>query len=209
MRPLKLEICAFCSYPDKTVIDFEKLGKNGLYLITGNTGAGKTTIFDAIVFALYGESSGGTRNKDSLRSKYALDHIETSVKLTFVHKGKTYIVERKPEQFRAAKEGKEPKHTPAKGEMYIIEENEPKNIESKPTEVTKRVTELLGVDKDQFRQIAMIAQGDFAKILTAKSSERTDIFRKLFNTEMYKEIGEIISDKASKAEEKVKASEVK
>ena len=121
-----------------------------------------------------------------------------------MHKGKTYIVERKPEQFRAAKEGKEPKHTPAKGEMYIIEENEPKNIESKPTEVTKRVTELLGVDKDQFRQIAMIAQGDFAKILTAKSSERTDIFRKLFNTEMYKEIGEIISDKASKAEEKVK-----
>ena len=101
MRPLKLEISAFCSYPDVTVIDMEKLGESGIYLITGDTGAGKTTIFDAITYVLYDKPSGKNRSTNMLRSKYASPDVQTMVKMTFLHKGKTYVIERTPKQERS------------------------------------------------------------------------------------------------------------
>lgn len=205
MRPLKLEITAFCSYPGKTVIDLEKLGESGIYLITGNTGAGKTTIFDAITYALYGEPSGKDRDPSYLRSKYAPIHVETCVKLTFSHKGKTYIVERKPAQFRAVKEGAVPVDAPAKSNLYEVIGGKETNIASSVKDVTTYITNLLGIDHRQFCQIAMIAQGDFAKILKADSKERQNIFRKLFNTQLYEKMQTIISKRASDSETELKS----
>ncbi len=202
MRPLKLEISAFCSYSGKTVIDMEKLGENGIYLITGDTGAGKTTIFDAITYALYGSPSGSNRDSSMLRSMYAPIHTETYVKLTFCHNGRTYIIERNPTHERAKKEGGKPAKLNANAEMYEISDGEEKNIASGTTKVTDRVTNILGIDHKQFCHIAMIAQGDFIKLLTAKSDERQKIFRKLFDTELYNNIQNILSrrEKAARDE---------
>ncbi|MBQ8904172.1 MAG: SMC family ATPase [Oscillospiraceae bacterium] len=182
MRPLKLEISAFCSYSGKTVIDMEKLGENGIYLITGDTGAGKTTIFDAITYALYGSPSGSNRDSSMLRSMYAPVHISTYVKLTFSHNGRTYIIERNPTHIRAKKEGGKPATLYANAEMYEISDGEEKSIASGVTKVSDKVVDILGIDHKQFCHIAMIAQGDFIKLLTAKSDERQKIFRKLFDT---------------------------
>ncbi len=193
MRPLKLEISAFCSYSGKTVIDMEKLGENGIYLITGDTGAGKTTIFDAITYALYGSPSGSNRDSSMLRSMYAPIHTETFVKLTFCHNAKTYIIERNPTHERAKKEGGKPAKLNANAEMHEISDGEIKNIASGTTKVTDKVIEMLGIDHKQFCHIAMIAQGDFIKLLTAKSDERQKIFRKLFDTELYNNIQNILS----------------
>lgn len=193
MRPLKLEISAFCSYSGKTVIDMEKLGENGIYLITGDTGAGKTTIFDAITYALYGSPSGSNRDSSMLRSMYAPVHISTYVKLTFCHNGKTYIIERNPTHERAKKEGGKLTKLNANAEMYEISNGEAKNIASGTTKVTDKVIDILGIDHKQFCHIAMIAQGDFIKLLTAKSDERQKIFRKLFDTDLYNNIQTILS----------------
>lgn len=201
MRPLKLEISAFCSYSGKTVIDMEKLGENGIYLITGDTGAGKTTIFDAITYALYGSPSGSNRDSSMLRSMYAPIHTETYVKLTFCHSGRTYLIERNPTHERAKKEGGKPAKLNANAEMYEISDGEAKSIASGTTKVTDKVTDILGIDHKQFCHIAMIAQGDFIKLLTAKSDERQKIFRKLFDTELYNNIQNILSRKEKAARE--------
>lgn len=201
MRPLKLEISAFCSYSGKTVINMEKLGENGIYLITGDTGAGKTTIFDAITYALYGSPSGSNRDSSMLRSMYAPIHTETYVKLTFCHSGRTYLIERNPTHERAKKEGGKPAKLNANAEMYEISDGEAKSIASGTTKVTDKVTDILGIDHKQFCHIAMIAQGDFIKLLTAKSDERQKIFRKLFDTELYNNIQNILSRKEKAARE--------
>ncbi len=201
MRPLKLEISAFCSYSGKTVIDMEKLGENGIYLITGDTGAGKTTIFDAITYALYGSPSGSNRDSSMLRSMYAPVHISTYVKLTFSHNGRTYIIERNPTHIRAKKEGGKPATLNANAEMYEISDGEEKSIASGVTKVSDKVIDILGIDHKQFCHIAMIAQGDFIKLLTAKSDERQKIFRKLFDTELYNNIQNILSRKEKAARE--------
>jgi len=193
MRPLKLEISAFCSYSGKTVIDMEKLGENGIYLITGDTGAGKTTIFDAVTYALYGSPSGSNRDSSMLRSMYAAEHTETYVKLTFCHSGRTYLIERNPTHERSKKEGGKLAKLNANAEMYEISDGEAKSIASGTTKVTDKVIDILGIDHKQFCHIAMIAQGDFIKLLTAKSDERQKIFRKLFDTELYNNIQNILS----------------
>ena len=199
MRPLKLEISAFCSYSGKTVIDMEKLGENGIYLITGDTGAGKTTIFDAVTYALYGSPSGSSRDSSMLRSMYAPVHISTYVKLTFSHNGETYVIERNPAHERSKKEGGKPAKVNANAEMYIISDGGTKNIASGMTKVTDKVIDILGIDHKQFCHIAMIAQGDFIKLLTAKSDERQKIFRKLFDTDLYNNIQNILSRKEKAA----------
>ena len=178
MRPLKLEITAFGPYAGTTILNLDDLGTSGIYLITGTTGSGKTSIFDAITFALYGSASGKVRSPKTLRSKYADDDLETSVSLTFEHKGKTYTIRRKPDQLRPKKRGEGMMNAPGEAE-FLAPGREPL---SKLTDVDNAVRELLGIDREQFAQIAMISQGDFMKLLTAKTDERMSIFRELFGT---------------------------
>ena len=185
MKPLQLTMSGFGPYADVAEIDFERMGKQGLFLITGDTGAGKTTIFDAITFALYGEASGDVRDAAMFRSKYAKDDVPTYVKLTFLYKGKEYSVKRNPEYLRKKERGEG--YTSQKAEAELIYPDDRPPV-TKTKEVTKAVTELLGLDYGQFTQIAMIAQGDFQKLLLAGTAQRSEIFRKIFRTGIFKEI---------------------
>lgn len=182
MKPVKLILSAFGPYAGNTEIDFERLGGQGLYLITGDTGAGKTTIFDAIVFALYGEASGDVRKADMFRSKYAKEEVPTFVIFTFDYRGKRYQVKRNPEYQRP--KGKGTGFTTQKAEAELVYPDDRTPI-TKSKEVTKAVTELIGLDRRQFTQIAMIAQGDFQKLLLAGTEERGNIFRQIFKTGLY------------------------
>lgn len=194
MKPKKLIISAFGPYADRTELDFTKLGSGGLYLITGDTGAGKTTIFDAITFALYGEASGEIRTGEMFRSKYAAPEVRTFVELTFAHQGKDYTVKRNPEYDRPKERGQGMTRERANAELIFPDGRQPV---TKSTEVTKAITELLRLDQKQFRQIAMIAQGDFQKLLLAETADRSEIFRKMFHTEIYQELQKRLRDTAN------------
>ena len=185
MKPKKLVISAFGPYGEKTVVDFEKLGEKGLYLITGDTGAGKTTLFDAITFALYGEASGNVRETGMFRSKYSPDDVPTYVELTFIYQGKDYKVTRNPEYLRPKGRGTGFTLQKAEAELVFPDSRQPV---TKTREVTKAITELMGLDYRQFTQIAMIAQGDFQKLLLAGTAERGEIFRQIFHTGIYQDI---------------------
>lgn len=182
MRPEKLIISAFGPYAGRTEIEFGRLGEKGLYLITGDTGAGKTTIFDAITYALYGETSGGVRDSGMMRSKYAKSDVPTFVELCFFYRGMSYRVTRNPEYQRPKARGTG--FTVQKAEAELIYPDGQRPV-TKAAEVTKAVTELLGLDYKQFTQIAMIAQGDFRKLLFAGTEERSRIFRQIFHTDLY------------------------
>lgn len=181
MRPLHLTMTAFGPYADTKKLDMEKLGKTGLYLITGDTGAGKTTVFDAICYALYGRPSGENREEWMLRSTYADSDTKTEVRLVFSHRGQTYEVARNPEYERKKQRGEGLTIEKANAELYLPDGV----VISGKKEVTSAVEELLGVDREQFTQIAMLAQGDFLKLLIAPTSERQEIFRRLFQTERF------------------------
>lgn len=184
MRPLKLKISAFGPYSGKLELDFEKFGKKGLYLITGDTGAGKTTIFDAITYALYGGPSGSNRDVSMLRSKYADLSTPTEVELIFDYYGKEYIVKRNPEYERAAKRGGGTTVEKAKAELIYPDGR----VVTKINEVDSSIKEIVGIDREQFCRIAMIAQGDFLKLLTASTKERMEIFRHIFKTELFSDL---------------------
>lgn len=197
MRPLKLTICGFGPYAEETVLDMSRLGDRGIYLITGDTGAGKTTIFDAITYALYGEASGDVRNDSSLfRSKYASESTPTFVELTFSSGGKVYTVRRNPEYPRP-KRGGGLTVQPADAELTFSDGRQPI---TKTKEVTKAIEAIIGINKTQFVQIAMIAQGDFLKLLLAGTQERSAIFRKIFNTDFYLAFQDEIKKRALTAE---------
>ena len=190
MRPVKLTVSGFGPYAGLTVLDFDKLGTQGIYLITGDTGAGKTTIFDAITYALYGEASGKYRKSDMFRSKYADNATDTFVELKFECKQKQYIIKRVPRYERAKVRGEGTTLQNESAELTM----EDGRIITKTTEVTREVEAILGVNKEQFTQIAMIAQGDFLKLLLASTEERIGIFRKIFNTEKYEALQRKIND---------------
>lgn len=192
MRPLELTLSAFGPYAGEETIDFTRLGTKGLYLITGDTGAGKTTIFDAVVFALYGEASGDARGADMLRSKYATVTTPTFVRMKFVYHGAVYQISRNPEYRRPAKKGDGYTSHKADAELVCPDGC----IVTKNREVTKAVSELLGLDKNQFTQIAMIAQGDFLRLLYAKTEERSKIFREIFHTKAYQTLQERLKAEA-------------
>ena len=187
MKPLKLTLSAFGPYADETVIDFTQLGGQGLFLVTGDTGAGKTTIFDGITFALYGETSGGVREASMLRSKYAKPETPTYAEYIFEYKDAVYTVKRSPDYERPKTRGTG--MTTQKGEALLTFSDGRAPV-TKLKEVNQAVTELIGLDMKQFTQIAMIAQGDFRKLLLADTEERSNIFRKLFHTDIYKVIQE-------------------
>ncbi len=187
MKPITLVLSAFGPYAKKTEIDFASMGGQGLYLITGDTGAGKTTIFDAIAFALYGEASGDVRKPDMFRSKYAGDDVPTFVRFEFEYRKQKYTVERNPEYMRP--KGRGSGYTLQKAEAKL-EYPDGRAPVTRTKEVTKAVTELLGLDRKQFTQIAMIAQGDFQKLLFAATDERGKIFRQIFKTGAYQKVQE-------------------
>ena len=187
MKPLKLTLSAFGPYADETVIDFTQLGGQGLFLVTGDTGAGKTTIFDGITFALYGETSGGVREASMLRSKYAKPETPTYAEYIFEYKDAVYTVKRSPDYERPKTRGTG--MTTQKGEALLTFSDGRAPV-TKLKEVNQTVADLIGLDMKQFTQIAMIAQGDFRKLLLADTEERSNIFRKLFHTDIYKVIQE-------------------
>ena len=181
MRPLFLKISAFGPYAGSVSLDMDKLGERGLYLITGSTGAGKTTIFDAICFALFGEPSGDNRSVSMLRSKYAKPDTPTEVELKFIHKDEIYVIRRNPEYMRPAKRGTGDTKESADASLVLPYGSPVTGY----TNVTRAVEELLGLKKDQFTQIAMIAQGDFLKLLLASTKDRIEKFRNIFKTDNY------------------------
>ena len=184
MRPIKLVLSAFGPYASKIELDLSKLGENGVYLITGDTGAGKTTIFDAITFALFGKPSGDIRDVKTLRSEYAKEEIETYVELDFIYHDEKYHIYRRPEYtYTHVQKNGEVKQRSKATDAYLILPNGERIV--KPTEVTKQVEQLLGMKRDQFRQIAMIAQGSFLEILNADTKERGKLFEKVFMTSKY------------------------
>lgn len=181
MRPVRLTLSAFGSYADKTVLELDRLGSRGIYLITGDTGAGKTTIFDAIVFALYGEASGSVREPGMFRSKYGAPETPTEVELVFTYGGKSYTVRRNPRYMRPKRRGEGEAEQKAEAQLTYPDGR----IVTKPGEVDAAVREIMGVDREQFCQVAMIAQGEFLKLLLAKTQDRQEIFRQIFGTERY------------------------
>lgn len=181
MRPIKLIISAFGPYAGKTELDLSILGTNGLYLITGDTGAGKTTLFDAIAFALFGEPSGETRDISMLRSKYALPDTDTYVEMTFAYNGNEYNIIRNPEYQRPKKRGDG--FTSQKADATLAYPDG--RLVTGSPQVTIAIKELIGIGRSQFTQIAMIAQGDFLKLLIASTKERQEIFRQIFQTKNY------------------------
>lgn len=181
MRPTRLTISAFGPYAGKIELDMDKLGSSGLYLITGDTGAGKTMIFDAITFALYGNPSGTSRDASMLRSKYADASTPTEVELEFTHNGETYKIRRNPDYERPAKRGTGMVKQNADAELICPDGK----TYSKIREVDKKILEILGIDRKQFSQIVMLAQGDFMQLLLADTKQRQEIFRELFQTKFY------------------------
>ncbi len=198
MRPIKLTLSSFSSYSQKTVLDLDKLGESGLYLITGDTGAGKTTIFDAITYALYGEPSGDIREVSMLRSKNAKPETPTEVELVFSYGGKEYTVKRNPEYERPKTRGEGLTKQPADATLIYPDGR----VITKSSDVTKAIEEILGINRNQFMRISMIAQGEFRKLLDATTEERINIFRHIFKTGLYETLQEKLSQNTSELKNK-------
>ncbi len=197
MKPIYMEMSAFGPFSDITEVDFSKIGRNGIFLVTGDTGAGKTTIFDALSFALYGEASGGKERRISknFRSDYALASSKTYVILRFEHQGRIYRIERGPTYTRAAKRGSGTTEEAAYVNFYC--EDEPENVCTRIDEADKKISEIIGLDRKQFSQTVMIAQGDFMKILNEKSADRKEIFQRIFNTSVFNRFQEKLKERES------------
>ena len=181
MSPLRLTIPGFGPYAGVQALDFEALGSSGLYLITGDTGAGKTTIFDALTFALFGEASGENREASMLRSKYTKAEDPTYVELTFAYNGKEYTVKRNPEYERAKTRGTGTTKQAADAQLTYPDGH----VVTKLKDVDKSIREIIGLTREQFSQVAMISQGDFRKLLQADTKERQKIFRDIFGTGLF------------------------
>lgn len=194
MKPLKLVINAFGPYIEKTEIDFTKFGDNGLFLITGPTGAGKTTIFDALSFVLYGQASGDTRKTQSLRSDFAAENNKTYVDLEFLSNGEKYVLHRECGYKTINRNGNE-KNISEVAELILPN----KTAISRLTEVNEKITDILGIDKNQFCQIVMIAQGEFQKFLLAPTKDKEKIFRKIFKTDLFQTFQEKLSEMSKSA----------
>ena len=199
MKPINIIISAFGPYKDKVIIDFTKLGENGIFLITGDTGAGKTSVFDAISFAVFGEVSGSNRPIQSIRSDFADPETETFVELEFLHKNKIYKILRNPTYEKPKKKGDGFTKKTADASLEFDDKvvTGIKNVDTK-------IEEILGINAKQFKQIAMLAQGEFLKILFAESKDRTEIFRKIFDTNIYNLIAKKLKEKLKDNEENLK-----
>ena len=197
MRPITLSVSAFGPYAGKQEIDFTRFGEGGLYLITGDTGAGKTSIFDAITFALYGAASGQEREVSMLRSLYAAPETPTEVTLCFSCGGEAYTVRRNPEYLRPAKRGNGVTTEKAAAELWLPDGS----VIARQKDVDEKLKEILGVDREQFSRIAMLAQGEFRKLLLADTTERQRLFRELFGTALYRKLQDKLKQEHSKLQQ--------
>lgn len=188
MKPIKLVLSAYGPFPDKTVIDFDKLGSDGVFLISGPTGSGKTTIFDGICYALYGTASGNLRTPKMMRSTYAELDAKTFVELTFLSHDKEYKINRRPEQEIKKINGNGTTVRPSEVFLEILDGGS--TVYTGKREVEEKIKEIIGLDANQFRQVTMIAQGEFLKVLNASTEERMEIFRRIFKTGRYTELQE-------------------
>ncbi|MBP3648452.1 MAG: SMC family ATPase [Clostridia bacterium] len=203
MRPIRITLSAFGPYAGRCTLQMDQLGGQGLYLITGDTGAGKTTLFDAITFALFGKGSGENRGDDSLlRSKYADADTPTFVEMEFLYREQSYTIWRSPKYTRPPKRGTTPQQEPAKAELCFPDGR----TINKKTEVDAAIIDLLGVDHDQYVKIAMIAQGEFLKLLVASTDERRKIFTHIFNTTIYQTLQRRLKENV--AEERKKCNDL-
>ena len=192
MRPTELIISAFGPYAGEVTLDMASLGDRGLYLITGDTGAGKTTLFDAIAFALYGNASGDSRKPRMLRSKYARPDARTYVEMGFSYNGKEYRVRRNPEYMRAKQRGEGETREKPDAELHLPDGR----LVTGDKAVTVEVEGLLGLNREQFSQIAMLAQGSFSRLLSGRTEDRGIIFREIFKTKPYQLFQEKLKDRA-------------
>ena len=194
MRPLTLVLEAFGSYGNKTTIDFTKVHQN-IFLISGNTGSGKSTIFDGIVFALYGEASSNENKKDGevLQSQYASVEVKPCVTFTFEEEGETYTVSRVPRHYKLLKRGKNAgKYALETGQLEVTL---PDGTVLSSQQAQKKIEDLVKLTKAQFMRVVMLAQGEFMEVLRASTNDKKEIFRKLFHTEKYDRMAGILAQK--------------
>ncbi|MDD9312437.1 SMC family ATPase [Cytobacillus firmus] len=198
MKPLKLTMQAFGPYADSETIDFTELGNRTMFVISGKTGSGKTTIFDGISYAIYGKASGEDRNGPELRSQFAKNNTLTEVSLEFILRNKRYHITRSPQQEKKKERGNGTTTVSAKAELYMYGENgEQKLLASNVRDVDEKIKEIMIIDSNQFRQILMIPQGEFRKLLTSESKDKEIILQRLFHTQIYKRIEEKLKEDAT------------
>ena len=202
MKPKILKLSAFGPFANTVSIDFTKF-QDGLFLVSGDTGSGKTSIFDALTFALYGQVSGSTRELDTIRSDYSNANQDTYVELIFTHKEKEYSITRSPAYQRPKKVGEGMTLSNSKASItmpdgYIID---------RLSDVNDKIDEILGINVNQFKQIVMVAQGEFLKVLNASSQERGEILRKIFNTEIFEQFTLRLKEKTKESRDNLKMIE--
>ena len=207
MKPIQLTMSAFGPFAGEQTLRISELGDHGLFLISGDTGAGKTTIFDAICFALFGKVSGSTRGEDSVRSDFAAPSTRTFVDLTFSHRGVLYQIQRNPRYQRPKKRGAGMVEEKPDATIWRCSDNTV--LASGMKEVTAAAEEILGVDVTQFKQISMIAQGEFLRLLTADSKSRADIIRSVFETEPLRQMERMLKDRLRQAESDLQETETR
>ncbi|MBP2654036.1 MAG: putative DNA-directed polymerase, omega subunit [Firmicutes bacterium] len=207
MRPLKLIMTAFGPYAKEQLIDFTELGGRNLFLITGPTGAGKTTIFDGICFAIYGKASGQDRDSQSMRSHFADDGLITAVELEFELRGKRYRVRREPKQLKKKSRGEGYTDYGPEAEFKVLDDEAAVSL-SGVRDVDEKVIEILGMNYEQFRQIIMVPQGEFRELLTTESKEREGILQKIFGTEGFRLIQDKLGEKAKMLEQEVRTLKI-
>ena len=204
MRPLKLMMQAFGPYAGKEEIDFTLLGSRTMFVISGKTGSGKTTIFDGISYAIYGKASGEDRNGSDLRSQFASDDLPTEVALEFSLRNKIYYIKRSPQQEKKKGRGDGYTTVGAKAELYVNDQSGTRQLlAANVRDVDIKIKEIMLIDSNQFRQILMIPQGEFRKLLTSDSKEKEIILQRLFHTEIYKKIEEKLKEEATELKNSV------